>query len=68
MNDSPSTANATLAERRFDACFHATQAADIDMGCRAPQEARQITGEGDLNKMTQYQLKTLVSIMMGRAV
>ena len=30
--------------------------------------ARQLTGEGDLNRMTQYQLKTLVSIMMGRPV
>ncbi len=39
---------------------------DRDPGFRAM--ARQLTGEGDLNKMTQYQLKTLVSIMMGRPV
>jgi len=38
---------------------------DRDPGFRAM--ARQITGEGDLNRMTQYQLKTLVSIMTGRA-
>jgi hypothetical protein len=30
--------------------------------------ARQLTGQGDLNRMTQYQLKTLLSIMTGRPV
>jgi hypothetical protein len=39
---------------------------DRDPGFRAM--ARQLTGEGDINRMTQYQLKTLVSIMMGKPV
>lgn len=30
--------------------------------------ARQLTGESDINRMTQYQLKTLSSIMLGRPV
>jgi hypothetical protein len=39
---------------------------DRDPGFRAM--ARQLTGEGDVNRMTQYQLKALVSIMMGKPV
>ena len=39
---------------------------DRDPGFRAI--ARQLTGQEDINRMTQYQLKTLVSIMTGRAV
>jgi hypothetical protein len=39
---------------------------DRDPGFRAI--ARQVTGEGDVNRMTQYQLKTLVAIMTGRPV
>jgi hypothetical protein len=38
---------------------------DRDPGFRAI--ARQITGESDINRMTQYQLKALVSIMTGRS-
>jgi|SRR5579871_480052 len=39
---------------------------DREPGFRAL--ARQLTGEGDVNRMTQPQLKMLVSIMLGRAV
>ena|SRR5579863_8721633 len=39
---------------------------DRDPGFRAI--ARQLTGEGDLNRMSQYQLRALVSIMTGRPV
>lgn len=54
---SPRTARRVVQNTGYD---------DREPGFRAM--ARQITGEGDLNRMTQYQLKTLVSIMMGRAV
>lgn len=30
--------------------------------------ARQLTGQPELNRMTQYQLKTLLSVMTGRAM
>jgi hypothetical protein len=39
---------------------------DRDPGFRAI--ARQLTGEGDINRMTQYQLRALVAIMSGRPV
>ena len=39
---------------------------DHDPGFRSI--ARQLTGEGDINRMTQYQLKALVSIMTGKAI
>lgn len=30
--------------------------------------ARQLTGQGELNRMTQFQLRTLLSVMTGRAL
>jgi hypothetical protein len=30
--------------------------------------ARQMTGQSDINRMSQYQLKALLSIMTGRAM
>jgi hypothetical protein len=38
---------------------------DRDAGFRAI--AQQLTGQGDINRMTQYQLKALMAIMTGRA-
>jgi len=53
----PRTARRVLVNSGYD---------DRDPGFR--QVARQLTGQGDLNRMTQFQLKTLLSIMMGKAI
>lgn len=54
---SPRTARRIVLNTGYD---------DQDPAFRAM--ARQLTGQGDLNRMTQPQLKTLLSIMTGRAV
>lgn len=54
---SPRTARRVVVNTGYD---------DQDPAFRAM--ARQMTGQGDLNRMTQYQLKTLLSIMTGRAM
>jgi hypothetical protein len=53
----PRTARRILLNSGYD---------DRDPGFRSM--AHQVTGEGDLNQMTQFQLKTLLSIMMGKAI
>jgi hypothetical protein len=52
---SPRTARRVVQNTGYD---------ERDPGFRAM--AHQLTGESDLNRMTQYQLKTLVSIITGR--
>jgi hypothetical protein len=54
---SPRTARRIVLNTGYD---------DRDPAFRAM--AHQLTGQGELNRMTQYQLKALLSIMTGRAV
>ena len=53
----PRTARRVVANTGYD---------DRDPAFRAM--ARQMTGQGDLNRMSQYQLRTLLSVMTGRAL